>query len=217
MSLWRVVVADDHEMIRTGLRTVLEQFDCTVVGEAATGAEAVALVRELQPELLVTDMVMPGLSGLEVVRQAAALSPATRIIVFSMHADDSYVREALRAGAMAYVLKESLSAELLTAIQHAVEGRRFVSPCLSERVFDAYMQPGMAISTDSYRLLNAREREVLVLTAQGCTSAEIAEQLSLSLRTVENQRATLMRKLGLRTIADLVRYALRHGLITLDS
>jgi DNA-binding NarL/FixJ family response regulator len=217
MSLWRVVVADDHEMIRTGLRTVLEQFDCTVVGEAATGAEAVALVRELQPEFLVTDMVMPGLSGLEVVHQAAALSPATRMIIFSMHADDSYVREALRAGAMAYVLKESLSAELLTAIHHAVEGRRYVSPALSERVFDAYMQPGMAISTDSSRLLNAREREVLVLTAQGCTSAEIAEQLSLSLRTVENQRATLMRKLGLRTIADLVRYALRHGLISLDS
>jgi two-component system, NarL family, response regulator NreC len=218
MSRWRIVLADDHEMIRAGLRSVLEQqLPCDVVGEASTGAEAITLVRQLHPEILVTDMVMPGLSGLEVIRQVAALAPATRMIVFSMHADDSYVREALRAGATGYVLKESLAAELVTAIQQAMEGHRYVSPSLSERVFDAYVQPSIQTSSDSYRLLNAREREVLVLTAEGRTSAEIAERLVLSPRTVENHRANLMRKLGLHSIADLVRYAIRRGLISLDN
>ncbi|NTU79323.1 MAG: response regulator transcription factor [Chloroflexales bacterium] len=217
MSCWRIVVADDHEMIRAGLRAVLEQqLACEVVGEAATGAEAITLVRQIQPEILVTDMVMPGLSGLEVLRQVCEIAPSTRIVVFSMHGDDSYVREALRAGAIGYVLKESLATELMTAIRYAVEGRRYVSPTLSERMFDAYVQPTIQTSSDSYRLLNVREREVLVLTAQGQTSAEIAEQLAISPRTVEHHRATLMRKLGLRTIADVVRYAIRRGLITVD-
>jgi two-component system, NarL family, response regulator NreC len=219
MSGWRVVVADDHEMIRAGLRSVLEhQIACEVVAEAASGADAISLVRQLQPDVLVTDMVMPGMSGLEVVRQVAALAPATRVIVFSMHSDDSYVREALRAGAMGYVLKESLSAELMAAIQHAVEGRRYVSPALSERIFDAYVEPvaQAGAGSDSYRLLNPREREVLLLTVQGRTSAEIAEQLVLSPRTIESHRFNLMRKLGLRTIADLVRYAIRRGLLRLE-
>lgn len=217
MSRWRVVLADDHTMIRVGLRAVLEQQPgWEVVGEAATGVEAISLVRQLAPHILVTDMVMPGLSGLEVVREVVTASPTTRVVVFSMHKDHSYLREALRAGAIAYVLKESLTTELVTAIQYALEGRRYVSPSLSEHILDVYAQPAMPASDDPYRLLTAREREVLVLTAQGRTSVEIAEQLSLSLRTAENHRTNVMRKLDLRTIPDLVRYAIRRGLISLD-
>ncbi|NTW01922.1 MAG: response regulator transcription factor [Oscillochloris sp.] len=218
MSRWQIVLADDHEMIRTGLRTVLEQqLPCNVVGEATTGAEAISMVRQIQPTVLVTDMVMPGISGLEVIRQAQQESPTTRIVVFSMYADESYVREALRAGAIGYVLKESMATELVTAIEYAVQNRRFVSPVLSDRILQAYAQPTTQATFDPYEQLTEREREVLVLTAQGQTSAEIAKQLVLSPRTVESHRAHLMRKLGLRTVADLVRYAVRRGLIMLDS
>ncbi|NTU79662.1 MAG: response regulator transcription factor [Chloroflexales bacterium] len=217
MSHQRIVLADDHAMIRVGLRAVMEQQPgWEVAGEAATGGEAIALVRQLMPDILVTDMVMPGLSGLAVVREVVTASPTTRIVVFSMHKDHSYVREALRAGALAYVLKESLTMELVTAIQHALEGRRYVSPSLTERILDAYAQLDTPASDDPYRLLTAREREVLVLTAQGRSSVAIAEQLALSLRTVENHRTNLMRKLDLHTIPDLVRYAIRRGLISLD-
>lgn len=217
MSHWRIVLADDHEVVRAGLRVVLEQqLDCAIVGEATSGPETISVVRQLQPDVLVTDMVMPGLSGLEVVRQVATTVPTTRIVVFSMHGHDSYVREALRAGAIGYVLKESLAAELLTAIRQALEGRRYVSPALSERMIDAYVEPLLPTSDDAYQWLNAREREVLVLTAQGCTSAQIAAQLALSPRTAEHYRATLMRKLDLHSIAELVRYAIRRGLISLD-
>lgn len=218
MTRWRVVVADDHALVRTGVRTLLEQeLPCEIVGEASSGSEAISLVRDLSPQLLVTDMVMPGLSGLEVVRQVQQQAPATRVIVFSMHGDEAYVREALRAGATGYVLKESLSIELVTAVQHAIEGRRYVSPLLSERILNAFAQPLQTADIfDPYQRLTEREREVMIGTAQGHTSIEIAEQLALSPRTVESHRANLMRKLGLRTIADLVRYAVRRGLIALD-
>ncbi|MFV9504256.1 MAG: response regulator [Oscillochloridaceae bacterium umkhey_bin13] len=217
MSRWRVVIADDHELVRTGVRTLLEQeLPCEIVGEAASGNEAITLVRDLSPHVLVTDMVMPGLSGLEVVRQVQQQAPATRVVVFSMHGDEGYVREALRAGATGYVLKESLSVELVTAIQYALDGRRYVSPLLSERILDAFAQPALQDSFDPYQRLTEREREVLLGTAQGRTSIEIAEQLAISPRTVESHRANLMRKLGLRTIADLVRYAVRRGLIALE-
>jgi DNA-binding NarL/FixJ family response regulator len=217
MSQWRVVVADDHALVRTGLRTVLEQqAACVVVGEAANGAEALDLVRQLHPAVLVTDMVMPGMSGIEVVRQVQQFAPATRVIVFSMHADESYVREALRAGAIGYVLKESLADELVQAISHAVTGRRFVSPSLSERILAAYAQPQSTAEFDPYQLLSEREREVLLFTAQGLTSNEIGERLVISARTVESHRANLMRKLGLRSIAELVLYAVRRGLITVE-
>ena len=217
MKRWPVVVADDHEMIRTGLRTVLEQqCACEVVGEAATGTAALALVHTFRPALLVTDMVMPELGGLEVLRQVRATAPATQVIVFSMHADVSYVREALHAGALGYVLKESLSSDLIAAIQHALAGRRYVSPVLSEQILDAYAQPPSQAQFDPYQQLSEREQAVFVLTAQGRTSSAIAAHLGLSSRTVESHRANLMRKIGLHTLADLVRYAIRRGLITLD-
>lgn len=218
MSSCRVVIADDHMIVREGLRTVLErQVPCTVVGEATTGAEAITLVRQLQPTILVTDMVMPGMHGLEVVRQVQQIAPATRVVVFSMHTDEGYVREALRAGAIGYVLKESLAGELVMAIQSAAEGRRYVSQILSERILARYAEAPSSTGFDPYEQLTERERTVLVLLARGQTTLEIATQLELSPRTVESYRSSLMHKLDLRTIADLVRYAVRRGLIALDT
>lgn len=218
MSTWSVVLADDHAIVREGLRTVLEQhLPCTVVGAASSGAEAISLVRKFQPDLLVTDMVMPGLNGLEVVRQARAAAPAMHVVVFSMHAEESYVREALRAGALGYVLKESLAGELVAAIQTAMQGRRYVSQALSDRILEIYAQEAPQASFDPYQQLTEREREVLVLFAEGLSTATIAARLVISPRTVESHRASMMHKLGLRTIADLVRYAIRRGLVVLDN
>lgn len=218
MNTWQVVVADDHEMVRTGVRTLLERrLSCDVVGEAANGVEAIGLVRQFHPTVLVTDMVMPGMNGIEVVRQVCALTPRTHVVIFSMYSDEWYVREGLRAGAIGYVLKESLASELVTAVEYAIQGRRYVSSALSERILEAYALPVSREHRDSNQNLSEREREVLVLTAQGLTSGEIATSLAISPRTVESHRANMMRKLSLRTVSDIVRYALRHGLISLDS
>ncbi len=212
-----IVLADDHHVVRSGLRVLLEnEMHCTVVGEAGNGPEALAMVERLQPDLLIADLIMPGLSGLEVARQARIVSPNTRIVILSMHADESYVREALRAGVTAYVLKETLSTEFLYAIQQAAQGRRYLSPPLSDRAIDAYASQTAETNLDLYETLTAREREILYLAAQGLTSAEIAEHLMIGVRTVDTHRASMMRKLGLHTPLDLIRYAVRRGIVTLD-
>jgi len=212
-----IVLADDHHVVRSGLRVLLEnEMNCTVVGEAGNGPEALAMVERLQPDLLIADLIMPGLSGLEVARQARIVSPNTRIVILSMHADESYVREALRAGVTAYVLKETLSTEFLYAIQQAAQGRRSLSPPLSDRAIDAYASQTAETNLDLYETLTAREREILYLAAQGLTSAEIAEHLMIGVRTVDTHRASMMRKLGLHTPLDLIRYAVRRGIVTLD-
>jgi DNA-binding NarL/FixJ family response regulator len=212
-----IVLADDHHVVRSGLRVLLEnEMHCTVVGEAGNGPEVLAMVERLQPDLLIADLIMPGLSGLEVARQARIVSPNTRIVILSMHADESYVREALRAGVTAYVLKETLSTEFLYAIQQAAQGRRYLSPPLSDRAIDAYASQTAETNLDLYETLTAREREILYLAAQGLTSAEIAEHLMIGVRTVDTHRASMMRKLGLHTPLDLIRYAVRRGIVTLD-
>ena len=209
-----LVLADDHHVVRRGLRGLLESaLRCSVVGEASDGREAVALVERLRPDVLVVDMVMPGPPGTEVIRQAHTLAPGTRIVVLSMLADESHVREALRAGATAYVLKEALPDEFLRAVREAAAGRRYLSPPLSERAIEAYISQLGAPSLDLHDTLNPREREVLRLTAEGHTAAQIAELLSLSARTIETYRASMMRKLGLRGQTDLLRYALGRGII----
>jgi DNA-binding NarL/FixJ family response regulator len=218
MQKLTIVLADDHHVVRQGLRTLLEgALDCMVVGEAADGQAAVELVKRLQPAVLVVDIVLPKLNGLEVIHQARQAAPQTRIVVLSMHADEAYVREALRVGATGYVLKESHADEFVQAVQQAAAGRRYLSPPLTERALDAYITQAAETSFDLAETLTAREREVLVMAAQGATTAEIAAQLSLSGRTVEAYRARMMRKLGLRTQRDLVRYALRAGLIILEN
>jgi len=209
-----LVLADDHPVVRQGLRLVLEaEPDFRVVGEGGEGLATVQMVERLQPDVLVLDLMMPGLSGLEVARQVHQRAPGTRVVILSMHATESYVLEALRAGAMAYVLKESDAAELVQAIREVCAGRRYLSPPLSERAIEAYIQKAQAEPPDPYETLTTREREVLHLAAEGHTNPAIGQRLFISARTVEIHRRNLMRKLGLRTPTDLIRYALQRGII----
>lgn len=212
-----IALADDHPIVRQGLRALLQaEPDFRVVGEAGDGLETVELVERLQPDVLVVDVMMPGVSGLEVARQVQQRSPETRVVILSMHANEAYVLEAMRHGAAGYVLKDSTATDLVEAVRRVMAGRRYLSPPLSERAIDAYLQKSEEAQLDPYETLTSREREVLHLAAEGHTNAEIAERLSISPRTVETHRANMMRKLDLRSHADLIRYALRRGIIPLD-
>lgn len=212
----RIVLADDHSVVRQGLRTLLEaEPDFSVVGEAGDGLEAIQLVERQRPDVLVLDLAMPGLGGIVVTRQVRQCSPKTRVVVLSMHGAEAYVIDALIAGADAYVLKKSTSADLAQAIREVLAGRRYLSPPLSERSIDEYLDKAKA-TLDPYQTLTLREQEVLHLAAEGLTSAQIAVRLSISPRTVEMHRSHSMRKLGLRSQTDLVRYAVQKGLVTLE-
>lgn len=217
MSMTTIVLADDHHVVRQGLRSLLEaEPDFSVIGETADGLEATQLVERLQPDVLVLDLMMPGLNGLAVTRQVSQRLLRTHVVILSMHPNEAYVLEALRAGAAAYVLKESTSAELVRAVREAVAGRRYLSSPLSERAIEAYMQKAESAALDPYETLTAREREVLHLVAEGHANAETADRLFISRRTVETHRANLMRKLGLRTQTDLIRYALQRGILPME-
>jgi two-component system, NarL family, response regulator NreC len=212
-----IVLADDHQVVRQGLRAILEgEHNLRVVGEAGNGLKAARLVERLRPDVLVLDLMIPGLSGLEVTRQLAKRSPKTRVVILSMHSDKSYVLEALRNGAAGYVLKDSSADELIKAVQEAAANRRYLSPPLSDSAVDAYAQQGSATGTDSYDSLSSREREVFQLAAEGHTNKEIGKMLFISPRTVEIHRANMMAKLGLRNQTDLIRYALKRGIISRD-
>jgi DNA-binding NarL/FixJ family response regulator len=218
MSVTTIVLADDHQVVRHGLRVLLEsEPNFRIVGEASDGLEAIELVERQQPDVLVLDLMMPGLNGLEVARQSSHRSPRTNVVILSMYNNEAYVLEALRAGAKAYVLKASTSDELVRAIREVVAGRRYLSPPLSERAIQAYSQKAESAAVDAYETLTTREREILQLAAEGCTNAEIASRLSISPRTAETHRANLMRKLGLHTHTDLIRYALRRGILPIDN
>jgi DNA-binding NarL/FixJ family response regulator len=209
-----ILLADDHPFVRAGLRALLEaQPDFRLVGEASDGLEAVRLVQRLKPDVLVLDLVMPGLHGQEVARQVRRLSPHTRVIILSMYANEAYVMEALRNGAVGYVLKESDPMDLLKAVHEVTAGRRYLSPPLSERAIDAYIRKAEATMLAPYETLTTREREVLHLAAQGYTNSEIGRRLFISPRTVETHRGNVMHKLGLRSHTDLIRYALRRGIL----
>ena len=212
-----IVLAEDHHIVRQGIRALLEREPgFSVVGETNDGLEAAQMVEQLRPDVLVLDLMLPTLSGLEVARQARQRSPDTCIVILSMHANEGYVLEALQAGAMAYVLKESPSDELVRAIRNAIAGRRYLSPPLSERAIEIYIEKAGAGAADPYNTLTNREREVLHLAARGYTNADIAAKLSISPRTVETHRARLMRKLHLNSQVDLVRFALRRGILPMD-
>ena len=212
-----IILADDHPIVRRGLRSVLEaEKDFSLIGEAGDGIDAVRLVENLTPNILITDMMMPGLTGLEVIRQVRHRVPNVKIIILSMHAAESYVLEALRNGANGYVLKDSAADELVHAIREVLAGRRYLSSQLSERAIETYIQKSESSITDSYDSLTNREREVLKLAAEGCTNNEIAERLFISPRTAETHRANLMKKLGLSNHTELIRYAIRRGLLPLD-
>ena len=210
----RVLIVDDHDIVRQGLRAILESEPyLQIVGEASDGLEAVGLVERLQPHVLVLDLMIPGLNGFEVTRQVRKRSPHTHVVILSMYSDEAYVLEALRAGAEAYVLKESPSDELVRAIREATAGRHYLSPPLSEHAIAAYVKKAEATIVDPYETLTSRERQVLYLAASGHTNAKIAAMLVISTRTVETHRAHVMRKLGLRTQGDLIRYALERQLV----
>ncbi len=218
MSVTNIVLADDHQVVRHGLRVLLEsEPNFRIVGEASDGLEAIELVERQQPDILVLDLMMPGLNGLEVARQSSHRSPRTNVVILSMYNNEAYVLEALRAGAKAYVLKASTSDELVRAIREVVAGRRYLSPPLSERAIQAYSQKAESAAVDAYETLTTREREIMQLAAEGCTNADIASRLSISPRTAETHRANLMRKLGLHTHTDLIRYALRRGILPIDN
>ncbi len=213
----RLLLADDHRMMREGLRKLLEAHDgFEVIGEAENGREAVAQARALRPDVVVMDLGMKELNGVEATRQIRAELPRVSVVVLSTHAREDYVLKALEAGASAYVLKISAHQELIEAIQAAVQGRSFLSPEITRLVMDAGVR-GTPFAQDLGRSdLTAREREVLQLVAEGRTSGEIAARLSLATRTVEQHRQRIMDKLDLHSVAELTKYALRQGLVSLD-
>ena len=203
--------------MRQALRYLLDaQPDIKVVGEAADGLEATRIVESLQPDVLVVDMMMGGMNGIEVTRDVGKLSPKTCVVVLSMHADEGYVLEALRAGAKAYVLKDSVADHLLHAIREAILGRRYLSHPLSEHVIQSYLQKQEGTSVKPHERLSVREREVLHMLAEGLNNNEIAARLSISRRTVEVHRARVMRILGVHNQVQLLRYAIQAGITRPD-
>jgi DNA-binding NarL/FixJ family response regulator len=208
-----VVLADDHVIVRQGIKRLLEDSDIKVIGEASDGLQAVKLVETLKPDFLICDMNMGAMNGLEVTRRVAKQFPQIKIIILSMFGDDSYVIEALRAGAFAYVLKGSTSTDLLQAIKDAIDGKHHLSETLSERAIDNYIQKMTSPSSKPFDTLSIREREVMQMVVQGMTSTEIGRKLFISPRTVDIHRANLMHKLGLRTRIELVQIAQRQGIL----
>ena len=208
-----IFLAEDHAILRHGLRALLEKEpEFSVVGEAAEGLRVADEVERLKPDVLIIDIVMPGLGGLDVTREVARRSPRTRTIILSMHSTEAFVVQALRNGAAAYVLKQRSAAELIVAIQEVLAGRRYLSPPLSDKAIEAYTR-AQGGETDPYQMLTSRERQVLHLAAEGLNNPAIAERLGISSRTVETHRANIMRKLGLRTRRDLIVFAVKRGLI----
>ena len=213
----RVVLVDDHDIVRQGLRSLLEEHpDIQVVGDSADGLVALELVEQTRPDVFVIDLSLPGLSGLEVIRLVRQRLPTVRIVVLSMYSNIAHVAEALRNGAMAYVVKEEGIRELVTAVRAAAQNRHYLTPQLDQSAIDEYLERSTGVQADPYDTLTLREREVLALVAKGYTSAEIADQWVVSRRTVESHRSHMMRKLHLKTQSDVIRLALRRGLILVE-
>lgn len=206
----RVLLADDHAMVRKGFRLILEaQPDMEIAGEAGNGREAVELAERLHPDIVVMDVAMPELNGIEATRRLASSSPHTRVLALSMHKDSVYVREILRAGARGYLLKDSIDTDLISAVRAVARGDGYISPGVSDAVLSDYRRH----VTDPLDLLTSREREVLQMIAESKTNKEIAVALNLSVYTVEAHRGKIMEKLNLHSTGELVRFAVRHGLI----
>ena len=216
MNAIRIVLADDHTVVRKGLRLLLEsQPGLTVIADAANGREAVALAEEHRPDVVVMDVAMPILNGIEAARQISAKRPQIAIVFLSMHSDESYVLRALKAGARAYLLKDSAEHDLITAVRAVSEGKAFFSPAISKMLVEDYIrQMNERKVEDSYELLTTREREILQLLAEGKNNKEIAALLNLSLYTVETHRGNILQKLNLHSSAELILYAVRKGVIS---
>jgi two-component system response regulator NreC len=210
----RIVIADDHDVVIRGLKALLDsEPDMEVTEYATDGLVALQLVERLQPHVLVVDMMMPGINGLEITRQVSRRRPDVKVVMLSMHDNEAYVSEALKAGAMAYVLKASDADELILAVREAAAGRRYLSRQLSERAIAAYVERCQDAEDLTPPDLTEREREVLQMVAEGRSTQQIAAALGISPRTAETHRGNMTRKLGLRTQTDVIRYAIQHGVI----
>ncbi|MGA2039618.1 MAG: response regulator transcription factor [Bryobacteraceae bacterium] len=210
MKRIRILLADDHAVVRRGFQMILaEQSDMEIVGEAGNGREALELAAKLQPDVVVMDVAMPELNGIEATRRMAENAPHARVLALSMHKDSVYVREILRAGARGYLLKDSVAADLVSAVRAIAAGEGYLSPAVSDAVLDDYRRH----VTNPIDLLTSREREVLQMLAEGKTNKEIAGILNLSVYTVDAHRGRIMEKLNVHSINELVRFAVRNGLI----
>ena len=206
----KIVIADDHALVRQGFHMILAaEPDMEIVGEAANGRDTVALAEKLKPDVVVMDVAMPELNGIEATRRLAESSPRTRVLALSMHKDSVYVREILRAGARGYLLKDAFDHDLVAAVRAVARGQGYLSPSVSEAVLSDYRKH----VSDPLDLLTSREREILQMLAEGKTNKDIATVLELSVYTVDAHRGRVMEKLNLHSIGELVRFAVRHGLI----
>ncbi|MGO1069345.1 response regulator [Lysobacter sp. CA199] len=208
----RVLIADDHTMVRESLVNLLRGGGIDVVAEAADGVETLRLAQALRPDVVVTDLSMPRLSGLEVIRRLFESQPEARVLVLTMHQEDEYVLQAVRAGATGYMVKDSPAAELIAAVRSVHAGKGYFGPQAARALAEQLRHPERDLG-DPYGRLTAREREVFHLIAEGLTTKEIARQLAISVKTAENHRGRVLEKLGVRNTAELVRYALRKGLV----
>jgi DNA-binding NarL/FixJ family response regulator len=211
----RILLADDHAIVRDGLRSLLEkQPDMTVSGEAADGREAVHFAEENSPDVVVMDIAMPNMNGIEATRRIVATRPATGVVILSMHQDESYVFRSLKAGARGYLLKDSLRSDVVEAIRLVAQGRSFLTRKVSRLMQEDYIrQMERRGVEDSYDLLTDREREILQLIAEGRTNKEVANVLNIGLTTVETHRTHILQKLGLHSVPELILYAVRKGII----
>jgi DNA-binding NarL/FixJ family response regulator len=213
MNAIRILLADDHTLVRAGLRALVESIDgAEVVGESGEGRETLELIGTLRPDVVLLDIGMPGLNGLEVARRAAEASPRTRVIILSMHAEASYVRQALQAGVAGYLLKGAAVAELPLALASVMRGETYLTPRVSRTVVEG-MLGDAAPGADPLAGLTQRQREILQLIAEGRSTKEIAGILDVSVKTVETHRARLMERLGIHDVAGLVRFAIKAGLV----
>lgn len=214
----KILLADDHKITRQGLRSLLEkESDMEVVAEAEEGRTAVCLVRELSPDVVVMDVSMPDLNGMEATRQIVAELPNVKVIALSMHSDNLFVSEMLKSGASGYLLKDCAFEELARAIHVVVEGKTYLSPAISGVVVDDYLHHLARTESTSSEVLTDREREVLQLIAEGNSTKQIALKLHISVKTVETHRRQIMSKLNIHTIAELTKYAIRQGLTSLET
>lgn len=214
----KILLVEDHTLVRSGIRSLLEGADnFAIVGEAADGREALKLAKRLKPDVIVMDVAMPNLNGIEATRQICAMLPSTRVVVLSMHSSREYIFESLRAGASGYLLKDAAFTELVQAIGEVRAGRTFLSTSIADIIKVDYVERARGEApADVLQVLSAREREVLQLVAEGLSSSEIGQRLHLSVHTVDTHRRHIMNKLKIDNLAALIKFAIRHGLTTLE-